>query len=76
MHKFSVLVFLLFFAILSPSPAHAYLDPGTGSLVFQIVIGFVLGGLFTFRTYFSKIKALIVKIVEKMKNGKSNPNKK
>jgi hypothetical protein len=75
MHKFSALVFLLFFAILSPLPAHAYLDPGTGSLVFQIVIGFILGGLFTFRTYFSKIKALIVKILEKIRNGRSNPDK-
>ena len=35
--KNSVLLFLVFMAILTVQPAHAYLDPGTGSMIIQIL---------------------------------------
>ena len=35
----------------------AYLDPGTGSLIIQVVIASVLGGLFTVKVYWGRIKA-------------------
>lgn len=34
-----------------PNTAHAYLDPGTGSMVLQVVVAGVLGALFTFKSY-------------------------
>ncbi len=33
----------------------AYLDPGTGSLFIQAIIGAVVGGLFVFRSFLAKI---------------------
>ena len=31
-----------------------YLDPGTGSMFVQAIIGIIAGGAFVFRTYISK----------------------
>jgi len=31
--------------------AHAYIDPGTGSYMFQIVLAAILGGIFTLKSY-------------------------
>ncbi|HEX5780105.1 MAG TPA: hypothetical protein VFY21_14785 [Xanthobacteraceae bacterium] len=38
------------------APAHAYLDPGTGSIVLQAIIGGVAASLFIFRSYFDRLK--------------------
>ena len=38
-------------------PVYAYLDPGTGSIILQGIIGAVAGGLFFARTYIDRIKA-------------------
>lgn len=35
---------------------YAYLDPGTGSLLLQALIGGVAAGLFAFRQYWGRIK--------------------
>lgn len=42
-----------------PQQAHAYLDPGSGSLIFQLIIGAVLGTLVTLRMYWSRVKRFI-----------------
>ncbi len=34
-----------------PKLTHAYLDPGTGSYIIQIIIGLLLGGMFFLRTF-------------------------
>lgn len=47
--------------------AHAYLDPGTGSYLFQIIIAILLGLLFTFKMLWRKI--LIVFRGSKAKTG-------
>jgi hypothetical protein len=38
-----------------PGIAHAYLDPGTGSAVLQIVIATLMGALFVTKTYWRKL---------------------
>ena len=35
---------------------HAYLDPGSGSFLIQLLIAAILGGLVALRAYWSKIK--------------------
>lgn len=45
-----------------PSPAYAYLDPGTGSLILQSAIGAIVAGLAIGRIYWEKIKAFIWKV--------------
>ena len=48
-----------FFVVLGifmfPETSHAYLDPGTGSFVFQMIIAGVVGGLFAIKTFWRKI---------------------
>jgi hypothetical protein len=40
-----------------PSVAQAYLDPGTGSYVVQLLIGGLLGGLFALGVFWRRVLA-------------------
>jgi hypothetical protein len=40
------------------APAHAYLDPATGSIILQALIGAVAGATLFFRTSLYRVKAL------------------
>ncbi len=57
--KLSTVAFLTLLMLLAmPNQAHAYLDPGTGSQVFQILIAVFVGAGFTAKIYWKKIKDL------------------
>ena len=45
------------------APAHAYVDPGTGSLAVQFLIGGAVALLFTLKTYYYAIRAKIRSIL-------------
>jgi hypothetical protein len=51
---------LLFFAAFH-TPANAYLDPGTGSMILQALIGGIAIGAATISAYWQRIKALVSK---------------
>jgi ABC-type uncharacterized transport system permease subunit len=56
---------LLLFAVLAgsllaPQPAHAYVDPGAGSLVIQGIIAAVVGVGLTLRLYWRRIRRLFI----------------
>lgn len=53
---FYLVAFLLIFMMHTKS-AQAYLDPGSGSLLFQIIVGGILSGLFAIKLYYRKIKS-------------------
>ncbi len=40
-----------------PSTAHAYLDPGSGSMALQILLATALGAVYAVRAYWRKIRA-------------------
>jgi hypothetical protein len=42
--------------VVATGPAHAYLDPGTGSILLQGLIAAIAGGLVAARLYWSKVK--------------------
>ena len=48
------------YQVMIATDAHAYLDPGTGSYVFQMVIAVVLSGAFTIKHFWHRLKARIV----------------
>jgi hypothetical protein len=48
-----------------PSRAYAYLDPGTGSMVLQVVIAGILGAAFTFKTYIRAIFGPVLGLFKK-----------
>ncbi len=51
--------------LLAPSPAQAYLDPGTGSYLFQILIAGLVGGLFALKLFWKQIKDFFQKLFGK-----------
>lgn len=62
---FEVAILLIFFLIVLPVHIHAYLDPGTGSYLTQILIGFLLGGVYIVKKYFHQIISFVKKFLHK-----------
>ncbi len=58
MKKSNTILFgLLFLSALGiDSPAHAYLDPGTGSMLLQLILGGVAGALVVGKLYWQRVK--------------------
>jgi len=46
------------FLVVVPPPAHAYLDPGSGSMVFQLLLGGVAGAIVIARYYWHRLRRL------------------
>ena len=67
--KFNSLYLVILFVTLTififPETSLAYLDPGTGSFVFQMIIAGLVGGLFTIKTFWRKIIGFFKKDNEK-----------
>lgn len=53
-----VVLLLLFFS----ENAHAYLDPGTGSYLLQLLIAGLLGALFVIKMFFFRIKETLKRL--------------
>lgn len=51
------LVTALGLALIVPQAAHAYLDPASGSMILQAVIGGVAAGALAFKFYWRRIQA-------------------
>ena len=69
-HKFFYAFSYVFFTagiifLLMTQDAHAYLDPGTGSFMLQILIGVLFGGLFAIKLFWRKILIFIKNIFSK-----------
>jgi len=67
MKKFSTTLFLTLFFISLTNQAHAYLDPGTGSMILQIVIASLVGAVFALKGYWSRIKEFFSNLLSKKK---------
>lgn len=71
--------FTILFLLVFPQRADAYLDPGTGSYLLQIMVAMLFGGLFLIKTWWTQIKNFISKIFsrkeEKTSEKKSTKEK-
>lgn len=54
--------------LIFPLQAFAYLDPGTGSYVLQVVVGALLGGAFAVKAFWKNIRSFITDIVKTKKD--------
>ncbi|MCZ6526948.1 MAG: hypothetical protein O6928_10445 [Gammaproteobacteria bacterium] len=57
--------------------AYAYLDPGTGSILFQALIGGAVAAMFTIKMYWYQLKSFIKRKLGKedlQKNAEPNSN--
>ena len=43
------------FTVLPALPAYAYIDPGTGAILLQLLIGGIAGGLYLLKVYYRNI---------------------
>ncbi len=60
-----LLILFAMIALVVPADAKAYLDPGAGSYITQLVIGFLVGGLYMTRGYITKFKEWVLRIKSK-----------
>jgi hypothetical protein len=67
-----VLLLLVLSLLLLPSVAQAYLDPGTGSYVLQLVLGTVLGGLFALGLFWRRVKAFVKRLLKRRSSDNSS----
>ena len=53
-----MLIYLIvLLCLLIQAPAMAYIDPGSGSYLFQVTIAALLGGLYAIKLYWQSLKA-------------------
>ena len=57
---------MLVFVVVMPKIVWAYLDPGSGSYLLQMILGVVLGGVYFFRNSFKILKDKIASFVKKI----------
>lgn len=63
----ALLLFLIF-----ARDAHAYIDPGTGSYILQLIIAGLVGALFVVKVYWKKIKAFFSNLFLKEQEQKDD----
>jgi hypothetical protein len=61
-----VMVLLAVLIIGVASPAHAYLDPATGSYVFQILMAGLLGALFALKMFWRSVRTFAEDVVRRI----------
>ncbi|MEE9554352.1 MAG: hypothetical protein V3W18_08660 [candidate division Zixibacteria bacterium] len=68
--KIGIVVFLaLSVIVIFPGRALAYLDPGTGSFIFQTILAVVLGSLFALKVFWKRIRLFFKNILTKNNVG-------
>ena len=63
--KSKIAIFLFFFIL--TTKAHAYLDPGTGSIILQAIIGAFAAFFTSIYIFWNKVKNFYKKIFKKIK---------
>ena len=72
--KIKTITFITFFLLITN--AHAYLDPGTGSFILQLILAGFATFVASVGIYFNRIKMFISKIFSTKKDNKKFINKK
>ena len=68
-----IILYILLINILHLNIAHAYLDPGTGSIIFQVIVGGIAAFMASILFYFRKFKIFFKNLFKK--NKKKDENK-
>jgi hypothetical protein len=61
MRVINAAIFVALFMLVSElsGELHAYLDPGSGSMLIQVILGVIVGGLALVRLYWQRLMALV-----------------
>ena len=57
--KECMFVWLVIFTFVWVEEAHAYLDPGMGSMLFQSLVAAIVSGIYLIKVYWQKITGLL-----------------
>lgn len=60
---------------LLPQNAHAYLDPGTGSYILQVILAALFGALFMLKVFWTRITGFFRRRVSRSQEAGSQPGK-
>ena len=63
---------LLAWSCVLAQDAHAYIDPGMGSFILQFLVAGVLGGLFTIKMYWGRLKRFVKGAMRKVDVQETN----
>jgi len=59
--------------VLTPSTAHAYMDPGTGMLIIHAIVGALVGGLISVKLFWRNLKEKFFSRSERKSDGEASP---
>ena len=68
-----LLVFFILTFLMFQKPAYAYLDPGSGSYILQMLAGGLLAASFAIKTFWKNIKSFFTNLFSKKKKDERNP---
>ncbi len=74
-YRLLLLFYIGFLFALFARPAHAYLDPGTGSYVFQFLIAGLVGAIFVIKSFWRNLSVFLVKPFKKVSNNTAKTKK-
>ncbi len=74
MNLLKKLVAIVLMLLALPHNSYAYLDPGTGSYIIQLIMAVFLGGIFALKIFWKQIKIFFVKIFSKNQFNEKNKN--
>jgi hypothetical protein len=75
MQVISIAVLLFALGLGLPTSALAYIDPGAGSVIVQVIIAGIVTGLFLIKTFFANIKNFFLNLVSKQKGPQNGTQK-
>jgi hypothetical protein len=61
-HRTPIVVCTILVTLLIPDLAFGYLDPGTGSIILQVLVAGVLGAMFTIKNLFRRVKGAVSRV--------------
>ena len=62
------LAFIVLAVVFMPADAWAYVDPGTGSYILQIIAAGILGGLFAIKMFWFQVKEFFRRLFSRSKD--------
>lgn len=68
-----LLLFITLIYLLAPGTAYAYIDPGTGSYILQILIAAFIAAAFAIRSFWENVKMFFRGLFKNQKEDKKGP---
>lgn len=73
---FNAIFYVGLYLVLVPQPAHAYLDPGTGSYILQIAAAALFGSLFALKVWWRQITGFVGNMLSRKEKKSEKPTQK